>query len=108
MRTVPKRALVIWETKVISCEVTPRAIWPTANSLSKFGEQMAASVNHGQFSPIFCPLDRGNINADCLENRSRACDMCDCENRPNVEAQVEALLATVDEDIPIYFRPSDI
>jgi hypothetical protein len=35
------------------------------------------------------------------------CD-CDCDHRRHVEAQVKAPLATVDEDIPINFRPCGI
>jgi hypothetical protein len=40
---------------------------------------------------------------DCLENQFRAHDMFDCDHRRHVEAEVEALLATVDEDIPVHF-----
>jgi hypothetical protein len=34
--------------------------------------------------------------------------MCDSDHRRHVEAQVEALLATVDEDIPVNFWPCDV
>jgi hypothetical protein len=30
---------------------------------------------------------------------------CDCDHRGRVEAQIEALLDSVDEDIPVNFRP---
>jgi hypothetical protein len=52
-------------------------------------------------------LDKANIITYCLENQFRAHDFCDCDHRRHVEAQVEALLATVDEDIPVNFRPCD-
>jgi hypothetical protein len=34
--------------------------------------------------------------------------LCDCDHRRHVEAQVENLLATVDEYIPVNFRPCDV
>jgi hypothetical protein len=34
--------------------------------------------------------------------------LCDCDHRRHVEAQVEALLATAEEDISVNFRPCDI
>jgi hypothetical protein len=35
-------------------------------------------------------------------------DMCDCDHWRHVEAQVKALLATVDEDILVNFRLCDV
>jgi hypothetical protein len=34
--------------------------------------------------------------------------LCDYDHRPHVEAQVEALLVTVSEDIPVNFWPCDV
>jgi hypothetical protein len=50
------------------------------------------------------PIDKANI----IENQFRAHDLCDCDPRRHVEALVEALLATVDEDIPLNFRLCDV
>jgi hypothetical protein len=58
---------------------------------------------HGPLGPIFYPIDTANIITDCLENQITALDLCDCDHRGHVEAQVEAVLATIDEDIPINF-----
>jgi hypothetical protein len=100
---VQKRALKRWETKMAKCEVTLQAIWPIAKSLSKRGGPKAPSVILGLLGTIFYPTNKDNIIADCLENLFKAHDLCDCDHRPHVEAEVEPLLATVDEDIPINF-----
>jgi hypothetical protein len=34
---------------------------------------------HGPFGPVFYPIDKANIIADCLENRFRVQDLCDCD-----------------------------
>jgi hypothetical protein len=75
-----------------------------AKSLSKRGGPRAPFEVHGPLGPIFYPIDKANITEDCLENQSRAHDLCDCDHRRHVEAKVETLLATVDEDIPVNFR----
>jgi hypothetical protein len=60
----------------------------------KSGEPNAPSAIHDPLDPIFYPIDKGKIIADCLENQFTAHDLCDCYHRRHVEAQVEALLAT--------------
>jgi hypothetical protein len=80
-RMVWKRALVRWETKLANCKVTPQAIRPIAKSLSKRGGPQAPSAIHGPLGPIFYPIDRANIIADCLENQFRVHDLCDCDHR---------------------------
>jgi hypothetical protein len=57
---------------------------------------------------MFYPIDKANMVADCLENQFKAHDLCDCDHRRHVEAEVEALLGTVNEDIPVNFRPCDV
>jgi hypothetical protein len=104
-RIVWKRAPEIWETKLENCEVTPQAIWPITKSFSKRGGPKAPSAIHGPFSPIFYPIDKANIFTDCLENQFRVHDLRDCDHRRHVEAQVKALLATLDEDIPVVSDP---
>jgi hypothetical protein len=68
----------------------------------------APSAIHGPLGPIFYPIDKANIIGDTLGSQFRAHDLCDCDHRRHMGAQVEALLATVDEDIPVNFRPCDV
>jgi hypothetical protein len=91
-----------------NCEVIPQVIWTIAKPLSKRGGLKASSAIHGPLGPILCPIDKANIIAHYLENHFRVHDLCDCDHRRHAEDQVEALLATVDEDIPVKFRPCDI
>jgi hypothetical protein len=102
---VRKRALERWETKLANCEVTPQALWPIAKSLSKRGVPKTPSAINGPLGPIFYPVDKANIIADSSETQFKAHDLCDCDHRQYVETQVEALLATVDEDAHVKFRP---
>jgi hypothetical protein len=46
------------------------------------------------FSPIFYPIDKANIKADCLGKYFRAHDLRDCDYGQQVEANTEALVAT--------------
>jgi hypothetical protein len=105
---VGKRALEIWETKFPNCEVTPQAISPIAKSLTKRGGLKEPSAIHGPLGPLFYPIDKANAIADCLENQLTAHNLCDCDHRQQVEATVQALLATVDEGAPVNFRPYDV
>jgi hypothetical protein len=95
------RALDRWETKLKNYGVTPQAIWPIAKALSKRGGPKAPSAIHGPLGPIFFLIGNANIIADCLENQFRSHELCDCGRRRHMEVEVEALLATVDEDIPV-------
>jgi hypothetical protein len=63
---------------------------------------------HGPLGPIFYPINKANIIADFLENQFRVHGLCDFYHWWLVEAQVEALLATVCEDIHVYFWLCDI
>jgi hypothetical protein len=76
-------------------------------SQKRSGPKAPTAIN-GPLGPIFYPLDKANIVAACLEKQFRAHDLCDCNHRRHVEAEVEALLATVDVDIPVNCRPCDI
>jgi hypothetical protein len=91
-----------------NCEVTPQAVRSIAKSLSKRRGSETPSPIHGPLGPIFYPIDKANLIADCLGNLFRAHDLYDYDHRRHVEAQVEALLATVDEDIPFNFLPCDV
>jgi hypothetical protein len=59
-------------------------------------------------SPIFYRIDKVNIQADCLGKQFRAHDLRDCDHGQHVEAKIEALLATVNEDTPVNFRLCDV
>jgi hypothetical protein len=63
-----------WETQLANCEVTPQAIWPIAESLSKRDGPKASSAIHDPLGPIFYPINKANIIANCLENQFRAHD----------------------------------
>jgi hypothetical protein len=65
------------------------------------GGTKAPSAIHGPLGHMFCPISKTNIIADCLEKQFRVHVLCDCDHRRHVKAQVEALLAIVDEDIPV-------
>jgi hypothetical protein len=74
---VRKRALERWETKLTNCEVTSQAVWLIAEFLSKSGGPETPSEVHCPLGPIFYPIDKANIIADCIENKFRAHDSCD-------------------------------
>jgi hypothetical protein len=94
--------------KMANCEVTPEAIWPIAKSLTNRGEPKALSVIHGPLDPIFYPIDEANIIADFLENQFTPHNLCDCDHKRQVEGGVHVLLAAVDENPPVKFRPRDV
>jgi hypothetical protein len=54
------------------------------------------------------PVAKASVIADCLENQFRAHDLRDCDHRQCVEAEVGALMAAVDDDTLVTFRPSDV
>jgi hypothetical protein len=104
----PENALVRWKTKLTNCEVTPQAIWPIAKSLTKRGGPKAPPTTHGPLGPLFYPVDKANIITGSLENQFTSYDLCDSDHRRQVEAKAEALLATVNEDTLVKFRPCDV
>jgi hypothetical protein len=53
-------------------------------------------------------VTHANITAECLETQFRAHDLFDCARRRHVHIQVEALLATVSEEVPVNFRSFDV
>jgi hypothetical protein len=105
---VRKRALERWGTKLANCEVTPQAMWPIAKSHTKRGESKAPTEIRCPLGPIFYPIDKASIIADCLENQLRVHDLCYFDKRRHVDAEIKAPLATVDEDTSFNFRPHDI
>jgi hypothetical protein len=93
-RMVKKKALKRWETKLGNPKVIPQALWPTGNCSWKGADQR----HH----------DKVNIIANCLGNQNTAHVLCYSDRRPHVEAKVEALLAIVEEDIPVNFWPCSV
>jgi hypothetical protein len=57
---------------------------------------------------MFNPIDKLNIIAECLDNQFRAHDLCENDHRRHLEAQLESLLAIIDEDFLVNFRSYDI
>jgi hypothetical protein len=76
--------------------------WQIAKShLKRYGLQEKPSPVHGLLGPIYYPVDKANIIADCLQNQFTAHDLRDCDYSRHVKAQVEALLANFEEDISV-------
>jgi hypothetical protein len=59
------------------------------------------------FDPIFDPIANANIFADFLGNQFTPHDLCDCDPKPQIQDRFHDLLAAVDEDNLVKFRPSD-
>jgi hypothetical protein len=72
--------------------------------LSKMGGPKAPSAIHGPLGPIFYPIDKANKTAAFFGAQFRAHDLYDCD----YETEGEAVLATVDEDTLVNFRPCDV
>jgi hypothetical protein len=50
-----------------------------------------------------------NVEFDLgLENQFTAHNLCDYDHRQQVEATINALLATIDKDTPVEFQPCDV
>jgi hypothetical protein len=76
--------------------------WQIAKShLKRYGLLQKPSSIHGLLGPICYTVDKANIIADCLQNQFTAHDLCDC----NYRRHVEALLATIEEDISVIYYP---
>jgi hypothetical protein len=100
----PEKITERWKTDLANCDITLQTVWPIAKSLTKRRGQKASCVMYGPIGPIFYPIDKANIIAGCLETSSER-DLCDCDHRRHVEGEVGALLATVNEEIPVKFKP---
>jgi hypothetical protein len=74
-------------------------MWPIGKSLIKIGGPKAPTAIHGPLGPIFYTIHKVNI----IVCQFRVHDLCACDHRRHVEAQVEAQLAKINEDIPVNF-----
>jgi hypothetical protein len=71
-----------------------------AKSLMKRDRPKEPTTIHGPFGLNFHPLENFNATADCLENHFTPHDLCDENNKRQVEARVQALLKAVDNNSP--------
>jgi hypothetical protein len=102
------KALERWETKVSNAEVTPQAIWPIAKSLLRRDGPRARTAIHGASGLKFIPLEKAIAIADCLEIQFTPHELCDENHERHVEDNVQALLQTVDKNLPQRIRPYDV
>jgi hypothetical protein len=93
-----KKALQRWETKISNAEVTRQAIWPIAKSLLKRDGPRAPTAIHGTSGLKFIPSEKAKAIADCLEIQFTPHELCDENHERRVEAKVQALLETVDQN----------
>jgi hypothetical protein len=100
-RIARKRALERWETEIENREITPQAIWPIAKSHTKRGEAKATTTIHGPLGPVFYPNEKAHVIANYLENLFTPHKVCDTDHERRVEARVQALLTTVDENLQL-------
>jgi hypothetical protein len=103
-----KKALERWEAKISSAAVTPHAIWPIAISLLNRNVPRAPTAIHVASGLKFYPSDKANATADCLEIQFSPHYLCDDNHERRVEAGVQALLETVDNNPPQKIRPCDL
>jgi hypothetical protein len=107
-RMTRRKALERWESRIGNCEVTPQEIWPIAKSLMKRDGPRAPTAIHGLLGLKFHPLEKANATADCLENLFTPNDLCGENHERRVEAGVQALLESVDNNPPERVRPCDV
>jgi hypothetical protein len=107
-RIARKRALERRETKIENCEVSPPAIWLIEKSLTKRGEPKTPTAIHGHLGPVFYPNEKAYVIANYLVNLFTSHKVCGTDHEQRVEARVQALLTTVDKNLPVQFRPCDV
>jgi hypothetical protein len=66
------------------------------------------SIIHGASGLKFHPSEKANAIADCLETQFTPHHLCDENHERRVEARVQALLETVDNNPPQRIRPCDL
>jgi hypothetical protein len=103
-RLTRKRALERWKTRLESTEATPQAIWPIARSLLK-GMGQGHQLHSWYLGLKFHATGKTNPIADCLENQTTARDMYHENHERWVEARVQALLESANNEPPEKIRP---
>jgi hypothetical protein len=103
-----KKALERWGTKIGNTEVTPQAIWPIAKSVLTRDGPRAPTAIHGASGLKFLPSEEANAIADSLEIKFTPHELYVENHERWVEAEVQALLETVDKKPPQRKRPCDV
>jgi hypothetical protein len=96
------------ETKVGYCEVTPQALWTIAKSLMKRDVPKTSTSVHGPLGIKYHPTEKANAIADCLEKQFTSHDLRDENHERQVEARVQALLASLSDTPLTKVGPCDI
>jgi hypothetical protein len=107
-RIARKRALQRWETKIVNFEVIPQAIRSIAKSLTKTVEPKATTAIYGPLGSVLYPNEKANLIANYLGNLFTPHKVCYTDHERRVEARVQPLVITVDENTPVKFRPCDV
>jgi hypothetical protein len=63
---------------------------------------------HGTLRIIYHPKEKANAIADCLENQLTSHDLRDQNHERQVETRVQALLASVDDNVSGKVKPCAI
>jgi hypothetical protein len=58
-----------------------QAVWPVVKSFTKRGCPKAPSSIYRPLGPIFCPVGKANIIADCLEKEFTLHDLCEYDHK---------------------------
>jgi hypothetical protein len=103
-----KKALDRWEKKIRNSEVTPQAIWLIAKSLLMRDGPRAPTAIHGASGLKFHHFDEANAIADSLGIQFTPHDLCNDNHEQLVEAGVQTLLETVDNNHPYRISPCDL
>jgi hypothetical protein len=75
-------------------------IWPIAKCLTKRHEPKATTAIHAPSGLVFYANDKINVIANYLENLFTSQKVCDTGHERLLEALVQALLTTVNENPP--------
>jgi hypothetical protein len=90
-----------------SCDVTTQTVWCIAKFMKR-DEPRAPSAIYGLLCFKSHPLEKANAIADRLENQFPPHDLWDENHERQLEARVQALLETVDNDSSKRLRPCDL
>jgi hypothetical protein len=63
---------------------------------------------HGPLGPAYYPSEKANTIANCLENQFTPHKLCNADHERKVEARVQAMLTTNEENPSVKFRPCDV
>jgi hypothetical protein len=107
-RKTHKKAPERWETKIGNAEIKLQAIWLIAKSLLKRDGPRAPTAIHGASCLKFHQSEEANEIADCLEIQFTPHDLCDENHEQRVEARIQALLKTAENNPHQRIRARDL